>query len=281
MAVTMKQIAARCGLSLPTVSYVLNGKDELFRPATKERVWAAARELGYRPNSAALAMRSGKFSSVGLVIGIQEKSTYMPFAGVEGIHDALAEVDYHLVVSRLSLKVLEVGAELPKLLRQWMVDGLIYNFTENAKGIPERLEALVDEYKIPAVWLNDKRPQNAVYPDDEGGGKRAAQYLLELGHRKIAYVGPASEDAHYSQRDRMNGVMETIKAGGGTVTHCNLRWNENRREDAKALLSGADKPTAVGDLWKRRGVCALSRRAGTGPESTAGSFHSALCQCTE
>ena len=66
MAVTLKRIAEHCGLSPQTVGAVLGGKGQLFRPKTIAAVEAAARELGYRPNSAAKAMRSGRFGCAAL-----------------------------------------------------------------------------------------------------------------------------------------------------------------------------------------------------------------------
>src|SRR5271163_4227872 len=97
MAVTLKRIAEHCGLSLPTVGAILGGRAHLFRPATCERVQRAAAKLGYRPNSAAKAMRSGRFGCAALVLSDDPWRSVLFRPQINGMDQALTAAGMHLV----------------------------------------------------------------------------------------------------------------------------------------------------------------------------------------
>src|SRR6185369_16509410 len=91
MPVTIKEIAERSGLSIPTVSQVLNNKGHRYRSETCNRVLKAVRELGYRPNSSARAMRMGRFNCVALLLSTESYRSFLPNELLRGIHDGVAE----------------------------------------------------------------------------------------------------------------------------------------------------------------------------------------------
>ena len=215
MAVTLKQIAERCGLSIQTVSHVFNGRAHLFRPATRDLVLKTARELGYRPNGAAKAMQSGRYNCAALVLSTQpgRSSVFPPM--LAGIDDELARHGMHLVHAPLADERLSDTGFVPKILSEWLADGLLINY--NA-AIPAALVEAIAQHRIPSIWINSQQPYDCVHPDDFGAGRMACEHLLSLGHRRIAYVdyahGSAQPPNHYSAHDRQAGYEHALIAAG-------------------------------------------------------------------
>src|SRR5690349_18023437 len=104
MSVTIKEIAQHTGLSIPTVGNVLGRSAGRYSQATRQRVMKAAQELGYRPNSSARAMRSGKIGCAALVLSRSHPSilSHIPLGLLDGLDDELAQHNMHLTVSRLT-----------------------------------------------------------------------------------------------------------------------------------------------------------------------------------
>ena len=143
----MKQIAEHLGLSLPTVSQVLNNRGQL-RPETRRRVLRAAVKLGYRPNTAAKAISTGRFNCIALLLGADPLSGYLNRDMIEGIHDALADRNMHLTITKLPDQKLTDDGYVPKMLRESMADGMLINYKAN---IPPGMVELIEEDRLPAI----------------------------------------------------------------------------------------------------------------------------------
>lgn len=248
MAVTIKQIAEQTGLSWPTVSQVLTGKGHRYKAETRERILKVARQLGYRPNAFARAIRTGRFGAAALVLSATDRyRSALPDGVLQGICDALEAKGMHLTVARLGDQKLTDEGFVPKLLREWMADGLLLDYN---KQIPSRMMRLIEQYDIPSIWLNYRRQHDAVYPDDLSAGREATERLLALGHRRIAYAGqPGDTPPHYSETDRREGYAEAMRAAGleprvvggykaRECPHCG-------RSAWRAVLDRPERPTAV------------------------------------
>src|SRR6185295_16580276 len=185
MPVTIKEIAERSGLSVPTVSQVLNNKGHRYRSETCKRVLKAVRELGYRPNSSARAIRMGRFNCVALLLSTERHKSFLPNELLRGIHDGVAEHDYHMSLTVLPDDKLTSQGFVPKILRQWMADGLLINYHVD---VPQRMIELIHEHGIPSVWINTKQKSDCAFPDDLGASREATEKLLALGHRRIFYA---------------------------------------------------------------------------------------------
>jgi len=217
--VTIIDIAAEAGVSHSAVSYALNGKAEKTRIGKEcvQRILEAAQRLGYRRNAAAKAICTGRFNAVALVLPSARERTHLPPMLQMGIHDALAAAGRHLIVAYLPDERLTDTQHATKILTEMMCDGMILNYH---LAIPQALESLLDQYSVPAVWQNVKRPWNCVYPDDAEAGRLMATRALELGHRRFAYVdagfeeGRATDTLHYSQQDRLAGVESALRGAG-------------------------------------------------------------------
>jgi DNA-binding LacI/PurR family transcriptional regulator len=250
MPVTIREVARRAGLSPITVSRVLGNQGTAHRAETRERVIRAARELGYLPNAAARATARGRFGCAALLVSAQVETGAMSWRLLEGIHDALAEHDMHLTIAKLPDEKLTSTGFVPRILREWMADGLLINYTHR---IPGRMIELIEQYDIPSVWLNTKRRFDCVHPDDRRAGREATEHLLRLGHRHIAYVDFiwGTEDihrAHYSTRDRQGGYEDAMAAAGLTPAVARDKRHVSRGyrgEMWRGLLASPDRPTAI------------------------------------
>jgi DNA-binding LacI/PurR family transcriptional regulator len=251
MAVTIKDIAQHLGLSHQAVSFAMRGVPKVG-PATRERVLAAARELGYRPNSVARSMRAKRFGSIGLLLSDDLRHSNLPPQLLRGIQETLEKQDVQLTVGRLPDEILTRSGYVPALLRHWSADGLLINYQE---GIPQRMIELINEEHVPAMWINSRQASNCVYADDFAAAREATARLIALGHRRIAFVDYSHGDAslasgsHYSALDRQGGYEHAMTDAGlapRVLRPPGLFYTTAERPvHARALLEASDRPTAI------------------------------------
>ncbi|HCD33609.1 MAG TPA: hypothetical protein DER01_14465 [Phycisphaerales bacterium] len=215
MAVTLKEVAQHAQISIPAASLILNGKGKTYSKDTNERVHEAARTLGYRPNLAARAARSGKFNAVGLLMSDHPCSSRISPQLLQSILETLTARDMHLTVSQVSDEKLTDLKFLPKVLQQHMVDGMLINYTHD---FPEQVTELIHESMLPAIWMNTPLASDCVYPDEIHSGQLATQYLLDRGHRKITYIEFDGSE-HYSRTDRRVGYETKMQDTGLHANH--------------------------------------------------------------
>jgi LacI family transcriptional regulator len=259
MTVTIKEIARRTGLSIPTVGNVLGSSAKRYSAETRRRILAAAEELGYRPNASARAMRNGRFGCAALILSRSKASTHshIPTGLIDGLEDELSIRDMHLTVTRLTDEELSQNDFVPKVLRQHMADGMIVNYTHE---IPPGMLELIYSHHTPAVWINARLPGDCVYPDDFGAAHTATCRLLELGHRRITLLHMISSfgsqrdfqqgwpSQHYSVLDRAAGYARAMTDAGLTPSVLSHEKYIDEGEQLAAcldLLSRPDRPTAV------------------------------------
>jgi LacI family transcriptional regulator len=249
---TINDIAKRAGVSDMTVSNVLGNRGR-FGKGTRRRVLDIASELGYRPNASARAIRHGRFGCAALVLSTAEQGrSVLPDGMLLGITEALEANEMHLSVACLPDVQLTDERFLPKILREWLSDGMLINYN---RKVPERMLELIRRFRIPAVWLNRKGDRNCAYPDDFGAGRRAAEMLLELGHRRLAYVGFTSvredEEPHYSVVDRPSGFVEAVRQAGLPeppvidAPHLRREKAAQRTDLLAEMLRQDDRPTGL------------------------------------
>lgn len=253
---TAKDVALLAGVKQPTVSLALNGAKSGTRisEATRQRIIQAAAELGYRPNSSARAMKSGRFGSVAVLTSINPARGHVQTPMLNGIHDELAANGQHLMLMKAPDESLTDECVMPRLLQEWTVDGLLVGLNQEVDdeaAPPPRMVEIIERYHIPSIWLNVVRQSDCVRPDDEQGGYDATRYMLELGHRRIAYVGPPRRERHtnhYSQQHRREGYERAMREAG-LVPQALLHDIDARRqlqlEVAHSWLAEPSRPTAM------------------------------------
>jgi LacI family transcriptional regulator len=208
------EIAGATGVSQPTVSRILAGKNHLFADKTVELVLKTAEEMGYRPNLLANGILRGRTHTIGIMVPFRIDGFYSQI--VLGAHDRLIESG-NAPLLMLSTSRHAEEEQINALLDR-RVDGVIYRSMDYVHTEDE-LTPFVDK-DLPCCTINrDVSPQvDAVYTDDVEGARKAAAHLLELGHRDVAFVswGCAGKDA--SPLGMRYGVFcEEIEKAGGTV----------------------------------------------------------------
>lgn len=201
---TMKQIAQRVGVSVSTVSLVLNGRDNgRVKPQIAQRVREAANEMGYQPNALARSLRTSRTHIVGF-ISVEVATT--PYAGgmIQGAQDALSALGYVLLtVNGDDAQAIddEVGA-----LRRYGVDGFLYSAMSNrVVDVPKSLR----RFPLVLVDATDAEGRLAsIEPDETRIGYDATTRLIEAGCRRIAYIG--CTEPMVAQDGRLEGYRQAL-----------------------------------------------------------------------
>lgn len=203
---SVKDVAARAGVSLGTVSNVLNRPDAV-RPETRARVEAAIQELGFVRNASARQLRQGVSHTIAYVVLDAGNPFFTDVA--RGVEDEAREHDLAVYLCNSAEDPARERAYLDQLLQQ-RVRGVCIT---PAGGSHDQLHHLV-QAGIPVV-LVDRRaadePFCSVGVDDVTGGSLAATHLLERGHDRVAFVGPR---AVLQSADRLDGARKAFSAVG-------------------------------------------------------------------
>ena len=240
---TMADVAARAGVSLKTVSRVINGEPRVA-PATAATVATAVRELGFRSNVAAASLARGRaVASIGLVIGALDDPFYARLAGgVEQI--ARAKGHALLISSSEDEPDHEQSIALGLVGRQ--VDGLLI-----VPSAPDHGYLAADIAAGLCVVFVDRPPRgldaDCVLSDNAAGAQAGTAHLLDRGHRRIAFVG--NDPAVYTSAERLRGFAAAHDAAGVCVDRSLVvlgpRTSAEAEKAVTALLGRVDPPTAV------------------------------------
>lgn len=209
---TLDKLAEILGLSKTTVSRALAGYGDVS-PKTRERVERAAQEHGYRPNPLAQRLRSGRLDTVGLIVPSDLRAFGDAFFVdlVTSLTGALSERGLDLLIHAADRGAPELAA-LQRLVDGKKVDGMIV--VRTLRQDP-RVSYLLDR-GVPLVCYGrteERRPYAFVDMDCEAGGHQAVAHLLDLGHRRIAFVGPHSANLSYAHL-RQKGYRAALEAAG-------------------------------------------------------------------
>jgi LacI family transcriptional regulator len=205
MAVSIRDVAERAGVSVGTVSNVLNKPDRVSE-AVATRVSDAIRELGYVRNDAARQLRAGRSSSVGLVVLDARNPFFTDVA--RGAEDAAAEHGVAVLLGDSDEKPEREAAYLD-LFEEQRVRGVLVSPLGDIRERLQRMRAL----GTPVV-LVDRMAEDAslssVSVDDVAGGRTAVAHLLETGRRRIAFVGGPLGLRQVA--DRLAGAQHAVAA---------------------------------------------------------------------
>jgi DNA-binding LacI/PurR family transcriptional regulator len=242
--VRIRDVAARAGVGVATVSRVLNGRAHVAA-ATRERVLVAMRELDYRPSTIARNLSFRRTMVVGVVVPFLTSPSAVE--RVRGIVDELAGSEYDVALFDVeSVDRRRRAFEL--LARADRTDGLlVVSLIPDAAAVA-RLHAA----RMPCVLVDGAHPHLPhIVSDDVHGGELATRHLLELGHRRIALIGDKPPDPYRftSSRDRTAGYLRALATAGVPERPDYVRAGTQDRHEAQAiaerLLSLAERPTAI------------------------------------
>ena len=262
---TMRHVADMAGVSLKTVSRVINAEAGVT-PATAERVTAAIAELGFERNDLAASLRHGRSSStLGLVIEDVANPFYSAIAQAV---EAAARDRGFLLITASAREDAERERELVSALLRRRVDALLI--------VPAGPDHRYLASSSRAVFL-DRPPlgieADTVLLDDHGGARSAVEHLIAQGHTRIACVADDSE--LYTMRQRIAGYREALAADGLAEDPALLQTGNSDVAGAQAaverLLQMPDKPTALFTANNRNTIGALHALAGApNPVALAG-----------
>ncbi len=241
---TMQDVAQRAGVSVATVSRVLNGSDKVINE-TRERVLQACDELDYSLHLAAQRLRLGKTNTICVIL---------PFLTLPSIVERLRGVQEALLDSGYDLIPFSVGSpemrdsRLYDLANRSRTDGLLII----SMPINDKQTARIIKNDMPVVLIDSDKPEfSRVNVDDQEGGRIATEHLITIGHRKIAFISSHLENPFQfsSTLNRYHGYCSALEAAGISINPAYHQEGEHGREEAEemaiSLLRLPDPPTAI------------------------------------
>jgi DNA-binding LacI/PurR family transcriptional regulator len=239
---SIKDIARLARVSHPTVSRALQNSP-LVNPATAAKIRKIAEAAGYRPSAVARGLVTRRTRTVGLVV----TTVADPFAGEVacGIEQAANDHGYAVFLANSNCDA-ECERKVVQELAERRVDGIIVTSSRVGSDYLPMLAQL----NVPMVLVNDQYPGEFVHSvmiANEDGSRTATDHLIELGHRRIAYVGDRS--GYQTDTERLKGYKQAL-ASAGIEFDSNLAvLGDGRPEGALAAVDGllrlANPPTAV------------------------------------
>ena len=262
---TIHDVADEAGVSIKTVSRVLNGGTEVSEK-TRARIEQAMRVLEFTPSAAARMLRG---RPTGLVAVIAEQLTTTPDSSeiIKGIQNVCEELGKVLLIGETGGRA-DIASRLVADMRERRVEAILYATPFHRQVLLEPL--LGSTPTVLANCFEAKGRYTQVIPDDEGGGYAAAQIVLQAGHRKIAYLQLIPDMV--ATKLRLRGFQRALKEHGVTP---NRAWlihgaeaggaNEfsHLTEAVGRLFDNPHPPTAIlcgNDKMAMRVIFMLQRR---------------------
>ena len=205
-APTLGDVAKLAGVSLATASKALNGKAEVAQ-RTRVRVFDAAEKVGFTPNAVAQSLIAGRTGTVGLITGDLEGRFSIPI--LMGAEDAFGAGSTSIFLCDARGDAIREQHHIRALLSR-RIDGLIVvgETTNPRSPLPNGLPVPVVYAYAPSSDPEDI----SVASDNVGGGRMAAEHLIECGRRRIAYI--SGEVSYSAARDRVAGASQALAAAG-------------------------------------------------------------------
>ena len=248
MAVTIKDVAALAGVSPSTVSRTCKNNPSISEE-TKERVRKAMAELGYEPNFQASNLASQNSRTIGIILPASAKEVYENSFYLEAVQGIS-----HYCNGRQYMTTIVTGQDEAEILdavrsmsRSGKVDGFIVLYSKKEDPVIDYLfnEGLL--YIL--IGKATQYTNQTIYIDNDNllAGREAAEYLYQLGHRRIAYLG--SDSSLIFSADRKAGYQLALASHQLPVRpeYCVEVKNvsENNEEAIRGLLMQKDRPTAI------------------------------------
>lgn len=204
---TIYQVAEHAGVSLSTVSRVLNGR-KTVNPKLREKVEQAMQELNYRPSSVARSLATNRTDSIGILVS--ELDT--PFFGemVQAIEITLRQANKHVIIT-VGHNDLAQEVDAVEFLISRRCDALIMH----TEGMSDEQLAAINQDRVPIAVINRDVPginDGCFCLDNEQGGFLATEHLIAKGHRHIGYIsGPRNK---HDAMERLSGHKRALVQGG-------------------------------------------------------------------
>jgi LacI family transcriptional regulator len=241
---TIYDVAKHAGVSITTVSRMLNAPDKV-NSKTREKVLAAIDKLSFVPKAEARARAMQHTGRIGVITPFFTAPSFIQ--RLRGVAETLSPENYELVIYTVDSND-HLQGYLSSLPLTGNLDGLIILSLPIGEGEARRLI----DHNLPTVLIEYPHPKlNCVEIDDVEGGHMAAAYLLEKGHRRIAFLGDTDlpEYSIHPVSLRLKGFRQALKDARIKLPDIFVRLapysQEQTRKVAKELLNLPDPPTAI------------------------------------
>ena len=261
--ITIAKVAAEAGVGVGTVSRVLNGSPSVSED-TRRRVLEAIATLDYQPSPVARALSTGRTYAVGVVAPFFTAPSVIE--RLRGVSRMLAGAGYQLIL--LDVERAEQGREFFRTVAvRGRIDGVLSISLTPTDAEIRRLKA----EDVPIVLLDRAHPAlPAITIDDTEGGRMAAEHLLALGHRRIAFLGDEEAnlfgfDSSARRREGFEAAMSAAGVPSSRTGHCASRTAATRHARPRSGCSRrtrARPPSSPPPTCKRSG-CSKRRRPRT------------------
>jgi LacI family transcriptional regulator len=259
-AMTIRDVAREAGVSVSTVSRVLNAKGDVALE-TSEKVQHVVKELGYASSLAARGMRSHRTNVIGLIM--PDVASPYSMEVMRGVNRGIARLDYHLIVYTTGdirkHGTAEQERQYVRLLNGSITDGVIV-------VTPAATDFSTDAPLV-SIDPNNQSPDGpAIMCTNRAGALAAMTYLTGLGHRRIGYITGRLELV--SACDRLEGYKDGLAAAGIPLDEALIQIGDYLTETAeictRTLLALKDPPTAIfaANDMSAKGVYQAARAAG-------------------
>lgn len=243
---TIKEVAQRAGVSIRTVSRVLNDHPHVAT-ATRERVLGVIEELDFRPNAAARYMRTGQSRLIGFLTDELAQNVFS-YDLIIGAQQAAWEHEKLLFLLNTGDDP-RVEVQAINIMRAHQVEGIVY-----ATMYHREIKRSQFPEDIPVILVNcfaDDRSLPSIVPDEIGGGRLAATTLLEHGHRRIGFVNVAAREP--APVGRLEGYRQALANYGIPFDETLVRFIEepfeglatSTYECVLSLLQMSNPPTGI------------------------------------
>lgn len=239
--VTISDVARRAGVSSMTVSRVVNGRPNVAEE-TRARVLAAIHELGYVPSAQARGLAVGRSNVIGIVVPGIVSEWALPL--IMGAAQAAEALGYQVLLRTTGLGAAQSGDTQVMLGRTSLIDGMILASWAISTPFRRKLAR-----RVPVVVVDGyERADDVMWVGaaDRAGVREAARHLLELGHRRIAFLGGGGS---YLGEQRLAGYLDALAAVAMEPDEALIVQGDFTRESGyrlgRVLLTRERRPTAV------------------------------------
>ncbi|WP_444995769.1 LacI family DNA-binding transcriptional regulator [Aliikangiella sp. IMCC44359] len=246
MSVTINDVAKHAGVSMKTVSRVINNEPSV-REATQEKVMASVKALNYKPNNSARSLAGTRSYTIGFIY--DNPNAYYVIDMQNGILSECKDRNYELLIHPCNHKSDKLEEELHSLIEHSRIAGVV--LTPPFSEMPN-VGKMFEQMQLPYVRVisaNDKKKQSSscIFVNDYEAAYDITQHLISLGHTKIGFLCGGKE--HNSSTERLQGFQSALKDSGLKTNAKFVIDGEYSFESgvlgAQKLLKNKYRPTAI------------------------------------
>lgn len=258
---TLKDIAEKAGVSMMTVSNVINGKHSRVSAATIENVTAIIKEYNYVPNLSARSLTAKSSHIIGVIVPLDISEASVSYFDNPYVSSMIGVIERELRNNGyfVMIRAVQTQEDLSVLMRNWNVDGVIFLYPQLGEHFEDSVNAIASETHLPVV-LFDARTTNPevinVYSDDKKGCYLSTRYLINRGHKKIAFV--TDYEGNPLLTDRFNGYRTAMEESGlGLDPDCIFSYSPSYEDGVAAGKAIADSAHNITGLVATADICAV------------------------